>query len=67
MDHEIMPGRHLLVPVVLLARLSGDGPSRSWAPASACRGRVQADVVPRQPISSVNTAVSWALRGGIPR
>ena len=67
MDHEIMPSRHSLVPFVILARLSGDGRSRAWAPASACRRRVQVDVVQRQPISSVNTAVSWALRGGIPR
>ncbi len=67
MDHEIMPSRHLLVPVVILARLSGGGRSRSWAPAFACRGRVQVDVVQRQPISSVSTAVSWALQGGIPR
>jgi hypothetical protein len=73
MDHEIMPSRHLLVLVVILAwgpvsdRLSRDGPSRSWVPASTSRGRVAVDIVSRQPISPIETAVSLALRGGIPR
>jgi hypothetical protein len=73
MDHEIMPSWHLLVPVVILAwgpvpdRRSGDGSSRSWAPASASHARVEVDVDPSQPISSVETAVSRALRGGEPR
>jgi len=71
MDHEIRPSRPLIVPVVILAwglvpdRPHGDRSPRSWVPASAPRTRV--DVDPIQPISSVETAVSPALRGGEPR
>jgi hypothetical protein len=70
MDHEIMPVRHWLVPIVILARgpvpdrPTRSGSSRSWVPVSACPARAEADVDARQPISSVETAVSRALRGG---
>jgi hypothetical protein len=71
MDREIRPNGPSLIPIVILAwrlvadRRSGDGPSRSRVAASALRARV--DVDRAQPISSVGTAVSRALRGGEPR